>query len=81
MRQSSGRHWESAASRRQCAPDTCVNVPIGNAHLKLFIHGWMKVKAMTERFEWNGEACFDAEVAAACVSQCPPDAPQGRGRV
>ena len=30
----------------------------------LFIHSWMKVKAMAERCEWTGVACCVAEVTA-----------------
>ena len=44
----------------------------------LFIHSWMKVKAMAERCQWTGEACCVAEVTAAGVSQCSPHTPRGR---
>ena len=47
----------------------------------LFIHGWIKVKAMTERLERNDDACCVSDLAASGVSLCPPHAPRGRGRV
>ena len=46
---------------------------MGERHICVFIHIWMKVKAMAERCEWTGEACCVAEVTAwGCVSVFAP---------
>ena len=42
----------------------CLQIGPNTELVRLFIHSWMKVKAMAERCEWTGVACCVAEVTA-----------------